>query len=107
LSPPLRIFIVSITNDSSSSGTGTWSPSSAARFLMGSERTGPCFSLNSSLIPIASETTSMSEKSIAASTPSRSTGCMVTFAASSGVLQSVRKSTCSRTSLYSGMYLPA
>src|SRR5947208_13104043 len=49
----------------------------------------------------------MSLKRIAASTPRMSTGCSVTSAARSGVLQSSRKLTFSRTARYSGRYRPA
>src|SRR3954452_6641483 len=58
-------------------------------------------------MPIASGTTRMSLKRMAASTPTMSTGCSVTSAASSGVLHRVRKDTFARTALYSGRYLPA
>src|SRR5438309_694507 len=60
-----------------------------------------------SSIPIASGTTRMSLKRMAASTPRISTGCSVTSAARSGVLQSWRKLTFSRTARYSGRYRPA
>jgi hypothetical protein len=49
----------------------------------------------------------MSEKRIAASTPSRSIGCFVTSAASSGVLHIVRNEFFPRIFWYSGRYLPA
>src|SRR6202158_3175583 len=49
----------------------------------------------------------MSEKMIAASTSSRATGCTVTSAARSGVLQSSRNEIFSRIARYSGRYLPA
>ncbi len=58
-------------------------------------------------MPIASGTTRMSLKRMAASTPRMSTGCSVTSAASSGVLHRVRNGTFARTALYSGRYLPA
>ena len=44
---------------------------------------------------------------IAASTLGRSGAVIVTSAASSGVLQMSRRDSCFRTSMYSGMYLPA
>src|SRR5262245_39270609 len=50
---------------------------------------------------------SMSAKIIAASTSRRRAALTVTSAAREGVLQSSRKLTRSRTSRYSGMYLPA
>ena len=56
---------------------------------------------------MASGTTRMSLKRMAASTPRMSTGCIVTSAARSGVLHSVRKETFARTARYSGKYLPA
>ena len=58
-------------------------------------------------MPIASGTTRMSLKRMAASTPRMSTGWRVTSAARSGVLHRVRKDTLARTALYSGRYRPA
>src|SRR5205823_13816255 len=49
----------------------------------------------------------MSLKRMAASTPRRVTGWMVTSAARSGVLHSSRKPTFERMARYSGKYLPA
>src|SRR3990170_9039647 len=59
------------------------------------------------MIRIASTGTRMSEKRIAASTPSRSIGWIVTSAASSGVLHIVRNEFFPRIFWYSGRYLPA
>src|SRR5471030_1447014 len=60
-----------------------------------------------SSIPIASGTTRMSLKRMAASTPRMSTGCSETCAASSGDLHRSRNFTFSRTARYSGRYRPA
>src|SRR4051812_22436194 len=49
----------------------------------------------------------MSLKRMAASTPRRSTGWMVTSVARPGVLHSSRKPTFERIARYSGRYLPA
>src|SRR5256885_3169723 len=107
--PARRFFVrrtVSITNPSASSGSGTESRSTSAWDCSGWGKWGP-LSSSSSVMPIASGTTRMSLKRMAASTPSRVTGWMVTSAARSGVLHSSRKPTFDRMARYSGRYLPA
>src|SRR4051812_3647327 len=107
--PARRFFVsrmVSSTNPSDSRGSGTRSRSTSARDRSGSGKCGP-LSSSSSASPIASETTRMSLNRMAASTPRRSTGWIVTSAARSGVLQSSRNPTFDRIARYSGKYRPA
>src|SRR3990170_7150619 len=102
-----RIRIVSITKGTFSAGSGTTRSSTSAWPRICLPRIGPFPSWNSRGTPIASTGTRMSEKRIAASTPSRSIGWIVTSAASSGVLHIVRNVFFSRIFWYSGRYLPA
>ena len=93
--------MASATKPVVSTGSGTTSFSMSAAVRSGDGKCGPR-SPSSSSIPIASMGMRMSEKMIAASTPSRRTGCTVTSAARSGVLQSGRNSIFSRMARYSG-----
>src|SRR3954465_13889126 len=107
--PARRFFVsrmVSSTNPSDSRGPGTRSRSTSARDWSGSGKCGP-LSSNSSASPIASAPPRVSLNGMAASTPRRSTGWIVTSAARSGVLQSWRNPTFERIARYSGKYLPA
>src|SRR3989337_2043711 len=81
-----RIRIVSIPKGTFSSGSGTTRSSTSAWPRICLPRIGPFPSWNSRGTPIASTGTRMSEKRIAASTPSRSIGWIVTPAPRSGVL---------------------
>ena len=102
-----RVFrMASATNPVRSTGSGTASFSMSAGVRSGEGKCGP-LSPSSSSIPMASVGMRMSEKMIAASTPRRRTGCTVTSAARSGVLQRGRKSIFSRMARYSGRYRPA
>ncbi len=85
-----RIRIASITKGTLSAGSGTASASTSACPRISFPRIGPFPSWNSRGTPIASTGMRMSEKRIAASTPSRSIGWIVTSAASSGLLHIVR-----------------
>ena len=102
LSPRRVIAIASMTNRSCRSGSTGFSPLRSSADRRGVENRGPSPSTMVRCIPIASGTTSMSEKSIAASTPMISTGWIVTSEAISGVLHIVRKSWRARTARYSG-----
>src|SRR5512139_3172247 len=99
--------IVSITKGTFSCGSGTTRESTSFWPWIAFPSNGPFPSWNSRGTPMASTGTRMSEKRIAASTPSRSTGWIVTWAASSGVLHMVRKEWLPRTFWYSGRYRPA
>ena len=68
----------------------------------GDGKRGPSPASKRSSAPIASSISRMSANTMAASTPRMSTGCTVTSAASSGVLQSSRKVVRSRMRRYSG-----
>jgi hypothetical protein len=85
-----RMRIASITKGTFSAGSGTARESTSFCPRIAFPSSGPFPSWNSSGTPIASTGMRMSEKRIAASTPSRSTGWSVTCAASSGVLHIVR-----------------
>ena len=74
----------------------------SSRVRTGLGKVGPSPLTNCSSAPIASSGSRMSAKRMAASTPRMSTGWIVTSAASSGVLQRVRKSTFWRIARYSG-----
>ena len=75
--------------------------------LIGLGINGPNSFLISTSTPIACGTTRISEKRIAASVPICSIGIKVILAASSGVLQRVKKSYFSFSFIKSGKYLPA
>ena len=92
--------IASSTNGVASRASGARSAATSAAERTGRARWGP--GLNVTSTPIAGSGTRMSEKRIAASTPSLVTGCSVISQASSGVWQQVRKSARSRSARYSG-----
>ena len=96
----------SITKPVVSTGSGTPSFSTSPGPRTGGSRVGGPPS-KARVCPMASQGTRMSEKRIAASTPSRSTGWRVTSAASSGVLHTSRKLARARTARYSGRNRPA
>ena len=89
-----RIRTASSTNGTSASGSGTRRARTCAWVRIGSAKTGA--GVKASSMPMGSRGIRMSEKRMAASTPSSSTGSSVARAASSGVLHMVRKSALSR-----------
>ena len=92
----------SITNGIVSWGSGTTRRATSRAVRTGFASTGPLASVNSTGTPIASTGIRMSEKRIAASTPSCSTGSRVTCVASSGFLHSSMKVCFLRIARYSG-----
>src|SRR5205807_3258942 len=103
---PTRRRTASATYATSSGSRGRRRSMSAA-VRNGGSMTGPTPALSSTSTPMALSGTTMSEKRMAASTPSRRTGCMVTSAASSGVWMMSNMPYCSRTIRYSGSDRPA
>ncbi len=95
-----RMRIASVTNGTDSSGSNSPSASTPAELRTGLAITGP--GAKSSSTPMPSSGVMMSLNRIAASSSKRRMGCIVTSAASSGVLVRVRKSTSRRSSRYSG-----
>ena len=104
-SSPTSSFTVSRTYGMSASGSNGRSRSRSAADVNGSATTGPGARSISS--PMAVSGTTMSEKRMAASTPSRRTGCIVTSAASSGVRMTSNIPCFSRMARYSGSDRPA
>ncbi len=81
--------------------------STSAADLIGAAMTGPTPGRISNGTPMQANGSMMSAKSTAASTPRRSTGISVAWAASSGVVATVMKSWRSRNARYSGNERPA
>ena len=109
--PPSSLRVrrtASITYFKCSSGSTAWSLVKSAADRIVSGKRGPTFSMSSYGSPIASGTTRMSLKRMAASTPSKSTGWIVTSQASSGVsTSSLNPESRLRTARYSGRMRPA
>jgi hypothetical protein len=87
--------------------SGSTSRSISSGVVRGRGKVGPWPDTIFTVKPIASGTTMMSQKRIAASRGKRSTGWIVTSAASFGVSTTSKKSCSARISRYSGRYRPA